>query len=162
MSVGRAAVNRETKQPASTNSGPRISYAVARLDRAIRLAIEQRVNPYGLTVPQYTALAILRNQGALSNAQLARRTLVRPQSMNQVIQALERNGLVERLPDENHRWILRTMLTPHGAKVLAACNRSVSRMENAMLGDLLQSEQDELLRALMHCVAALRAGFPRA
>jgi DNA-binding MarR family transcriptional regulator len=139
---------------------PRISYVVARLDRVVRRGIEERVRPYGLTVPQYTTLGILRHQGALSNAQLARRAYVRPQSMNQVIQALERDGLIERMPDENHRRVLRTRLTPQGLKLLAACDRSVTKMEDEMLAALSQAEREDLLRSLMHAVTALGGGFP--
>ena len=40
---------------------PRISYVVARLDRAVRAAIGKRVEPYGLTTSQYTTLSILSN-----------------------------------------------------------------------------------------------------
>jgi DNA-binding MarR family transcriptional regulator len=150
-----------TRQPSKSrgNAPPRISYVVARLERSVRREIEERVKPYGLTVPQYTTLTILRHQGALSNAQLARRAYVRPQSMNQVIQLLERDGLIERIPDENHRRILRTRLTSQGLKILTACDRSVNRMEKAMLRDLSQEERDFLLQALMHAVAALGAEF---
>ena len=64
---------------------PRIGYVVGRLDRAIRREISALVAPFGLTVPKYTALSILRDRPGLSNAQLARRTYVTPQSMNEVL-----------------------------------------------------------------------------
>jgi hypothetical protein len=50
---------------------PRISYVVARLERAIRAAVQERVRPYGLTTLQYTTLSVLGARGQpLSNAQL--------------------------------------------------------------------------------------------
>ena len=54
---------------------PRISYIVARLERAVRNEIAERARPYGLTTLQYTTLSVLKRHGApLSNAQLARRS----------------------------------------------------------------------------------------
>ena len=99
---------------------PRISYVVGRLDRALSLAVEERVAAHGLTLPQYTALsASCGCAPGLSNAQLARRTFVRPQSMMQVISKLEAAGLIERTPDADHGRILRTEITdagPRGAR----------------------------------------------
>ena len=141
-------------------TAPGVSYVVARLDRAIRREIEQRARQHGLTLPQYTALSILRRQSGLSNAQLARRSYVRPQSMNQVIVQLERSGLIERVPDPNHRRVLRTTLTPAGKKVLAACDRDVAAMEAVMLADLSNADRDQLMHSMVSCVHQLGAGFP--
>ena len=78
---------------------PRISYAVARLERAVRSGIAERVRPYGLTTLQYTTLSVLNRHGApLSNAQLARRAYMTPQAMSEVIDALETKGLIRRTP----------------------------------------------------------------
>ena len=77
----------------------------------MRKEIGRLVGPKGLSVAQYTTLSILRSRSGLSNAQLARRLWVTPQSMNEVISALERAGLIERVPDVANRRILRTALT---------------------------------------------------
>ena len=47
---------------------------------------------YGLTTLQYTTLSVLGAAGELSNAQLARRSYMTPQSMSEVIEALEGPG----------------------------------------------------------------------
>ena len=41
----------------------RISYVIARLERAVRAAINERVSPYGLTTLQYTTLSVLGRRG---------------------------------------------------------------------------------------------------
>ena len=68
---------------------PRVSYVVARLERALRVEINERIKPHGLTTLQYTTLSILARGGELSNAQLARRAYMTPQSMSEVLEALE-------------------------------------------------------------------------
>jgi DNA-binding MarR family transcriptional regulator len=138
---------------------PRIGYVVGRLDRAIRREIGALVAPFGLTVPKYTALSILRDRPGLSNAQLARRCYVTPQSMNEVLIALEADGLIVRSPAANHGRVVEVTLSERGGEVLVACDRAVTHMENAMLADLDDAGRRQLLDALVGCVYRLGAGF---
>jgi len=139
----------------------RVSYVLARLERAVRAAINERVKPYGLTTLQYTTLSVLGRRGGLSNAQLARRSYMTPQSMSEVIDALERKGLIERNQHPNHRRVLPAKLTATGAKVLEACDEAVDAMEEEMLRELSPGERDALYHGLVCAVRALHAGFPQ-
>src|SRR3954462_10937964 len=103
----------------------RISYVIARLARAIRREIAEMVAPHGLTATQYTALSVLRMGKGLSNAQLARRSYVTPQSMIEMLGTLESKGLVQRRPAPDHGRILRTELTAKGRRLLARCDESI-------------------------------------
>lgn len=139
---------------------PRISYVVARLERAVRRAINDRVSVHDLTVLQYTTLSVLGRRGELSNAQLARRAYMSPQAMSEVIDALEKKGLIKRNPHPNHRRVYPAALTAKGQKVLAACDRLVDEMEAEMLVDLSTGEQQSLREGLISAVRALHAGLP--
>lgn len=140
---------------------PRISYVLARLERAVRAAINERVRPFDLTTLQYTTLSVLGARGQpLSNAQLARRAYMTPQSMIEVIDALERKGLIRRDPHPNHRRVYPATLTAKGRRVLAACDAAVEEMEEQMLAELSTEEREALLAWLKACVRALHAGFP--
>jgi len=141
---------------------PRISYVVARLERAVRAGINERVRPYALTTLQYTTLSVLGSRGQpLSNAQLARRAYMTPQAMIEVIDALERKGLIRRDPHPNHRRVYPAMLTPKGRRVVAACDAAVDEMEQEMLSELSAEQRALLLEWLKSCVRGLRAGFPQ-
>jgi DNA-binding MarR family transcriptional regulator len=153
VAEARPADGRPNRQP------PRISYVIGRLDRALTLALGTTIAAERLTLGEYTVLSLLSRTTGLSNAQLARRSLVRPQSMMQVIAALERRGLIEREPDANHRRILRARVTPEGKGVLAACDDAVTELENEMLGDLAGPERDLMLAMLVSCVRRLGAGL---
>ena len=83
-----------------------------------------------------------------------------PQSMSEVIDALERKGLIERNPHPSHGRLLPATLTPKGRGVLAACERVVDELEGIMLAELTASQRVAFPRALMSAVRALRAGFP--
>lgn len=140
---------------------PRISYVIARLERAVRAAVNERVRPYDLTTLQYTTLSVLGARGQpLSNAQLARRAYMTPQSMIEVIDALERKGLIRRDPHPGHRRVFPATMTAKGLRVLEACDAAVEQMEEEMLAGLSGSERDSLLVWLKSCVRALHAGFP--
>lgn len=140
---------------------PRISYVVARLERAVRMEINERVKPHGLTTLQYTTLSILGRGEELSNAQLARRAYMTPQSMSEVLDALEQKGFVERTPHPNHRRVFPAALTPKGRKVLAACDAAIDELECEMLADLTPHQVKSLRNGLISAVRALHAGFPR-
>jgi DNA-binding MarR family transcriptional regulator len=141
---------------------PRISYVVARLERAVRAAINERVRPHGLTTLQYTTLSVLGLRGEpLSNAQLARRAYMTPQAMSEVLEALEGKQLIQRNPHPNHRRVFPASLTAKGRRVLAACDDAVAEMEEEMLRELSPSARSALAEALMTCVRALHAGFPQ-
>jgi DNA-binding MarR family transcriptional regulator len=154
-----SAQRRTGRAASSERQLPRLSYVVARLDRALRREIDECVRPHGLTLARYTALSVLSKRTGLSNAQLARRSYITPQSMSQVITALERDGLIERLPDPSHGRILRARLTPKGRRVLAACDEAVDALEEEMLADVPDAEREALIVELIGCVRRLGAGF---
>jgi DNA-binding MarR family transcriptional regulator len=141
---------------------PRISYVVARLERALRRNINQRVRGYGLTTLQYTLLSVLRSSSRLSNAQLARRAYMTPQAINEVLRALEEKGLVCRSADPRHGLIRPASLTEEGHRVVALCDRAVDEMEEEMLSDLDGPSRERLLEWLKVCVRSFHAGFPQA
>jgi DNA-binding MarR family transcriptional regulator len=138
---------------------PRISYVVARLERALRQELAERLRPTGLTLPQYTTLSVLRARSGLSNAQLARRSYITPQTMSEVIGSLEEKGLVERSSDPSHGRILRIKVTRRGGRLMERCDAAVNEMEEQMLAELSEQERAELRHALRSCVQRLGAGL---
>lgn len=138
---------------------PRVSYVIGRLDRALRRELDHRLAEFELSWPEYTAMSILYRTSGLSNAQLARRSYVAPQTMLEVIARLEEAGYVERRPSPSHRRILETRLTERGLVELEACDRAVDEMEQEMLAEVPESARALLLAQLVGCVRALHAGF---
>ena len=141
------------------DGGPTLLYLIGRMDRVVRRHIDDVVKAKGLSVNQYTTLSVLDHRSGLSNAQLARRALVSPQSMNEVLLALERRGLVRRHAHPDHGRILQSRLTAKGRRVLRACDSGVHEVESLMLSNLSQSEQAVLRRGLLSGVRALHGGL---
>ena len=143
-------------------AAPRLSYAIARLHQRVFAGITESVAPHGVTTLQYTTLSVLHRHGApLSTSQLARRAFMTPQSMSEVIHALERKGLIKRNPHPNHRRTLPATLTAKGRRVLAACEEDVSELESAMLDGFSDVDRTEFLEMIKAAARNLGGGFPQ-
>ena len=134
---------------------PRLSYVIGRLDRVLRRRLSAAVEPVGLTLPAYTALSVLRAQDGLSNARLARRSLVTPQSMSEVVSQLVEQGYVRRRAEPGHGRVIRIELTDAGSRALEECDRLVADVEEELLGDLGAAEAEQLRDVLLRCGRAL-------
>lgn len=117
------------------------------------------LDAHQLSLNQYATLSVLAERTGLSNAQLARRALVSPQSMNEVLLALERRGYVRRRAHPEHGRILQAQVTAKGRKVLAACESRVAEVEAKMVARLSPSERSTLRRSLLECVHSLDGGL---
>lgn len=129
-------------------------YVIGRINHGIRKQMRKQLSEWQLSVPEFTALAILRRRPGLSNAQLARRTMVTPQSMIEILAALEQRELVHRTVDPNHGRILRSELTPEGERVVAAAQHEIDAIQDDLL-DGVPAEQrqlvlDVMLQAMQH------------
>jgi DNA-binding MarR family transcriptional regulator len=144
---------------AKRNTPPpmRLTYLIGRLDRLVSRRMTEVLARQGLTLPQYTALSVLRARGQSTNAQLAERSFITPQSANEVVKAMEANGWVSRDTDALNRRLVLLSLTQQGSELLDECDKAVDEIESAMLHDLAPISEDALRQALYGCVRNLRA-----
>jgi DNA-binding MarR family transcriptional regulator len=113
---------------------------------------------WDLSIPEYTTLSVLRNRPGLSNAQLARRAMITPQSMIEVLARLERRELVHRVVDPDHQRILRAQLTPSGVLLLAEADPAIDGIQDRMLAGVPARERQIALRTLMQAMDTLSTG----
>lgn len=132
-----------------------LAYLVGRLDHVLGKRLRDCCAPAGVTVPQYTALSVFRAQGALSNAQLATRTMVSPQSANEMVKQMEVKGWIERSPDPSHGRIIQIQLTRAGHAILAQCDGKVRQVELQMFPDMTTEQRAQIHTALRAAVRAL-------
>jgi DNA-binding MarR family transcriptional regulator len=116
--------------------------------RRLRARLRQESPPgrAELTMPQALALARIAEEGPISNAALAEREYLRPQSTHEMVRFLERRGFVERRADpaDGRRRLIE--VTPDGRSVVsdlmalrvqwlaAAIERELTPAEQEMLG----------------------------
>ncbi|WP_062132561.1 MarR family winged helix-turn-helix transcriptional regulator [Demequina aestuarii] len=135
-----------------------VGYLLKEASSALRLSMEEVLKPLGMTVTHYACLELLAQRPGLSNSELARRAFVTRQSMNVLLQALERQGQVSRPAEASVGRVLPARLTPHGRRSLDRATAAVRGVERRMLADLTDADQSAALRVLRTMVASLRQG----
>ncbi|GIF62094.1 MarR family transcriptional regulator [Asanoa ishikariensis] len=135
-----------------------LGYLLKEASSALRAAMEAVLRPLGMTVTHYSCLELLAQRPGLSNSELARGAFVTRQSMNVLLQTLEREGYVTRPAEAPFGKVLPTRLTPLGRQSLEKATAAVRSVELRMLGGLTESEQSAALRILRTMVRSLRDG----
>jgi DNA-binding MarR family transcriptional regulator len=145
----------ETGAPGEPAQPGRLLYLVKQVEQAIRAHLDNLLRPLGLTTLQYTALSVLERRDGLTSAELARRSFVRPQTMHEMITALDDRGFIERRRDPQNRRVLLISLTPLGREMLETYDQEVQQLEQRMVAELSQHRRSELADALAACRRAL-------
>lgn len=138
------------------NTGAR---ELALLIKATQAALNQRMDealrPLGLTVAQYACLSNLHAEPGISGSELARRTFVTRQSMNVLLQGLEKQGMVERAHDPGPRRERAALLTPRARTALTDAETAVADVLARMVTDLDPTQRDAMRTTLTACRDAL-------
>ena len=135
-----------------------LGYLLKETSSALRTAMEEVLRPLGMSVTHYSCLELLAQRPGLSNSELARGAFVTRQSMNVLLQNLEREGLVTRPAEAAIGRVLPAQLTPRGRRSLATASAAVRSVEDRMLSGLTASEQAAAQRILRSMVDSLRQG----
>lgn len=133
-----------------------LGYLLKEASSALRVAMEAVLRPLGMTVTHYSCLELLAQRPGLSNSELARGAFVTRQSMNVLLQALERDGYVTRPAQAPVGKVLPTRLTPRGRRSLVKASAAVRSVEIRMLNGLTQDEQSAAFGILQSMIHSLR------
>lgn len=127
----------------------RTIYLIKRVETEITSRMMQVLGDYNITPTQFIILSFVGdNETDISSAQLSRRFLMTPQSMNEVVTVLQKKGLLEKKTDPHHKRILRLTLTEQGQKTLAQCNEAMDDLEIELF-EHLEPNELETYRQLM-------------
>ena len=133
-----------------------LGYLLKEASSALRAAMEAVLRPLGMTVTHYSCLELLAQRPGLSNSELARGAFVTRQSMNVLLQALERDGYVTRPVEARVGKVLPAQLTSRGRRNLEKATVAVRSVEDRMLGGMTQEEQSGVDKALKSMIRSLR------
>lgn len=146
MSQDRVGIDLETS----------LGYLLKEASSALRAAMEEVLRPLGMTVTHYSCLELLAQRPGLSNSELARGAFVTRQSMNVLLQALERDGFVTRPAAAPIGKVLPTRLTPRGRRSLEKATVAVRSVEVRMLAGLTETERSSAFGILRSMTDSLR------
>jgi DNA-binding MarR family transcriptional regulator len=134
-----------------------LGYLLKEAATALRVAMEGVLKPLGMTVTHYSCLELLSQRPGLSNSELARGAFVSRQSMNVLLQSLERDGFVVRPAEAPVGRALPTRLTPLGRRELATATMAVKSVEERMLNGLSDEERTAARRLLRTLISSLQS-----
>ena len=132
-----------------------LGYLLKQAASVLHSAMDAVLRPLGMTITHYACLELLAQRPGLSNSELARGTFVTRQSMNTLLQAMERDGQVTRQVSPPIGRILPTELTARGHRQLASASAAVKTVEQRLRTGLDTSQQDQLRDHLRSCINAL-------
>jgi len=118
----------------------RTFYLIRQVSNLVRTVIERGLDELDITPAQYTLMNWLVEREAVTSAMLARALHVSPQTMNTLISALHKRGLVDRRNDATNRRILLISLTRTGRDAVTTCNQIVNRLEDEYFEQLGATE----------------------
>jgi DNA-binding MarR family transcriptional regulator len=132
-STAKKSGNKTSETDSARTQPQRLTYGIGNLDRALNRRLTEALAPFGITLAQYTALSVLKSRGPSSNAKVADRSFITPQSANTVTSAMVARGWVAREPDPNHGRVILLCLTEEGAAMVEQCDAEVRAIEALMI-----------------------------
>ncbi len=133
-----------------------LPYLLAQAQAAMRLALERALADLGVTPPQFSILTMIDSYPGLSGADLARLTMLTPQTINLIVKNLERDGLIAKSPDGMHGRILRLQTTAAGHGLRMKCRERAARMDKRVTAGLTPSEEKVVRRWLVQLAKDMR------
>ena len=130
----------------------RLRLAVMRLARRLR-----QESPEGLTASQLSALSVVNGAGPLTIGELAAHEGVQPPTMSRIVEALDRDGWVERIADPSDRRVARVRVTRKAERQLARVRAERNAYLAERLADLGGDERAAVIAALPALEKLLRA-----
>jgi len=133
----------------------RVGYLLRQANQAFRAAAQSGLGPLGLTLPQYSVLSVADAEPGLSGAELARDSMLTPQTTNEIISLLVPAGLLERRPDGDDRRLRRMFVTEAGRDLLSRARPAVHAVERRMTTSLGERDLAVLRGWLTDCARNL-------
>ena len=118
------------------------------VSRKYSLRFEQHAREISLKHSNSKALAYLERNEGVSQCKLAELTDIDPMTMVRILDHMEAEGLVERMPDPADRRARRLYLTPKSKPVLDEIWNIADQIVSRMFADVSESEQKIFLDVL--------------
>lgn len=128
-----------------------LGFVMKQAQHALRKRMDERLRDLELTVPKYAVLNALEKEPGISNAELARRAFITPQSMQGIISNLEKSGLIVRESDPTHGRIQKAELTESGQQIVQKAHAVATQIESDLREAIRPMEYDAVLAMLQRC-----------
>ena len=120
-------------------------HVVNYLARLFAKALYRRIGPHGVTRGQFPVLLLLWEEEGWTQTELAERLAVEQPTMANTLRRMERDGLIERIPDPEDRRQARVHLTRRGRKLEEVLTASARETNAVALEGLSAAETAQLM-----------------
>ena len=124
-------------------------YLLRQAGAAHRLRMERVLADLGITPPQFVVLTMLGAYPGISGADLARLSVLTPQTVSVIVANLERSGAIVRRPHAVHGRIQQIDVTEAGRALLKQCRARVKKLEARMTAGFSPEEEQVIRRWLV-------------
>ena len=123
--------------------------AVMRVQQIVLGAVDEVLRPFDLTFARYEALVLLQfsRKGSLPLGKMGERLMIHPTSVTNIVDRLEAQGFLRRVPHPTDRRTTLAEITDEGREIVAEATRAVTEASFAMDG-LSERELEQLIRLL--------------
>ncbi|MDE2427851.1 MAG: MarR family transcriptional regulator [Burkholderiales bacterium] len=126
-----------------------LGYLLRQANTAYRARMEKALADIDITPPQFSVLTMLAAYPGLSNADLARLSLLTPQTVSVIVNNLEKSGALSRRPHAVHGRIQHLDITDEGKALLQSCKQRVNQVERELASHLHPDEAAVVRRWLI-------------
>jgi DNA-binding MarR family transcriptional regulator len=116
--------------------------------KRMRRLVDAELSECGLSLSRTKILSELSHNGPVNQSSLATTFDLAPRTMTELVDTLERDGLVERKPDPADRRARHVHLTPAGDQAQQQAAAVRKRLIDRVLGTLNDQQRDGLATAL--------------
>ncbi|WP_196593375.1 MarR family winged helix-turn-helix transcriptional regulator [Pectinatus sottacetonis] len=101
-----------------------------------------------LPINQFVVLCILTDEGSMTFSEIGKRLSIIKQQLSPIINKLEENNLVKRLPDSKDRRRIKIQMTPKGRKFITEHQNKIKAHLETNLSVLSEKEIEEFGKSL--------------
>lgn len=127
-----------------------------KVDYIIRKKGREILKDFNITIPQFTALQILINNDQMTIGELSQKMALACSTITDLIDRMERNGLVVRKKDEKDKRIVRIQVLPKGHEIVEKVLEKRINFLNSKMRELTESEKESLNQALKRLYDAMQ------
>ncbi|MBC8588763.1 MarR family winged helix-turn-helix transcriptional regulator [Paratissierella segnis] len=119
-----------------------------KIDHIIRKEGRLILNDFNITVPQFTALQILINDGNMTIGKLSQKTALAYSTITDLIDRMEKSELVIRKKDDKDKRVVRIEVLPKGFEILEKVLERRREFLKSKLNDFSTEEKEMLNKVL--------------
>lgn len=136
---------------------------IEKLIRRVSFVIKCRgrdiLDDFDITTPQFNALLLLAEHGDMTIGDLGNKMYLASSTATDLIDRMERNGLVERIRDTNDRRVVRLHMLDKGDQMIQEVLENRKRYLDNILSQVAEQDKEVLVKSLQSIYELMKPGM---